>query len=141
MVARVARALPTGGSLPFTPCLDVTLRVAAVPATARAAVRLQAELTELGQDPRLWALRTFAAKAEDGDLVVRARLLEPIDDLYGAEDYGELVATDLVLELLNKHCATWRALEVGDRPLRAETRRVHRRFWTRGEADQRASRA
>jgi hypothetical protein len=124
--------------LPFTLCLDVTLRVAAVPTTARAAVRLQDELAELAEDPRRWPFRTFSAGVEDGDLVVRARLLEPIDDLYDADLVdlqGELVATDLVLELLNKHCAAWRALEVGDRPLRAETRRVRRRFWTRGEAD------
>jgi hypothetical protein len=119
--------------LPFTLCLDVTLRVAAVPATARAAARLRAELTELAGDPRHWALRTFTAEAEDGDLVVHARLLEPIDDLYGIDVHGDLVASDLVLELLNKHCATWRALDIGDRPLRAQTRRVRRRFWTHGE--------
>ena len=80
---------------------------------------------------------------EDGELVVRARLLEPIDDLYGADLadlQGEHVAHRPRPRLLNKHCAAWRALEVGDRPLRAEVRRVRRRFWTRGEADQRAGR-
>jgi hypothetical protein len=127
--------------LPFTLCLDVTLRVAAVPTTARAAVRLQDDLTELAKDPRRWAFRSITAKAEGDELVVRARLLEPIEDLYGAdpEAPGDLVATDVVLELLNRHCAAWRALEIGDRPIRADTQRVRRRFWTVG-IDQRASR-
>jgi hypothetical protein len=127
--------------LPFTLCLDVTLRVAAVPTTARTAARLQDELSELAQDPRRWAFRSIAATAEGDELVVRARLLEPIEDLYGAdpEAPGDLVATDVVLELLNRHCPAWRALEVGDRPIRADTQRVRRRFWTAG-IDQRTSR-
>jgi hypothetical protein len=118
--------------VPFTPCLDVTLRVAAVPATARTALRLQAELVSLAQDPRRWAFQSFTAEAEGGDLVVRARLLEPIEDLYAAdpEAPGDVSAPDVVLELLNRHCAAWRALDVGDRPLRTETHRARRRFWT-----------
>jgi hypothetical protein len=127
--------------LPFTLCLDVTLRVAAVPTTARTAARLQDELSELARDPRRWAFRSISAAAEGDELVIRARLLEPIEDLYGAdpEAPGDLVATDVVLELLNRHCPAWRALEVGDRPIRADTQRVRRRFWTAG-FDQRASR-
>jgi hypothetical protein len=122
--------------LPFTLCLDVTLRVAAVPRTAPTAARLQAEIDVLGQDPRHWAFRSITARAEGGDLVVNARLLEPIEDLYeaGAETPGGPGATDLVLALLAHHCAVWRALAVGERPLHAETRRVRRRFWTHGEA-------
>jgi hypothetical protein len=118
--------------LPFTPCLDVILRVAAVPATARIAARLQDELTTLAADPRRWAFRSFTATAEGEDLVVHARLLEPIEDLYAAdpEAPGDVSATDVVLELLNRHCAAWRALDVGERPLRGEVQRVRRRFWT-----------
>ncbi|WCB96428.1 hypothetical protein DSM104299_05187 [Baekduia alba] len=127
--------------MPFTLCLDVTLHVAAVPTTATVAVRLQAELTELAEDPRRWALRSITVTAEGGDLVVRARLLEPIEDLYGADPDapGDLVAADVVLELLNRHCPTWRALEIGERPISAHTQRVRRRFWTAGD-DQRAKR-
>jgi hypothetical protein len=118
--------------LPFTPCLDVILRVSAVPATARTAVRLQNELTTLAEDPRRWAFRSISARAEADDLVVHARLLEPIEDLYSADPDtpGDVSAPDVVLELLNRHCAAWRALDVGDRPLRTETQRVRRRFWT-----------
>lgn len=118
--------------MPFTPCLDVILRVAAVPATARTAMRLQEELTALAQDPRRWAFRSISAQADGHDLVVYARLLEPIEDLYSAdpETPGDISAPDVVLELLNRHCAAWRALDVGDRPLRSETQRVRRRFWT-----------
>lgn len=118
--------------MPFTPCLDVTLRVAAVPATARTAARLQEELAALADDPRHWALRTFTAEADGDDLVVRARLLEPIEDLYAAdpEAPGDVSATDVVLELLNRHCAAWRKLDVGERPLRSQVVRVRRRFWT-----------
>ncbi|HEY6761703.1 MAG TPA: hypothetical protein VI318_19535 [Baekduia sp.] len=128
--------------MPFTLCLDVTLRVAACPRTAGTAARLQAELDALARDPRHWAFRAITASAEDGDLVVHARLLEPVEDLYEAdpERPGGLGSTDIVLHLLARHCATWRALGTGERTLHAETRRVRRRFWTHGEADQRASR-
>jgi hypothetical protein len=127
--------------LPFTPCLDVTLRVASVPRAAHAAALLQEEIDALAADPRRWALRAITAEAEAGDLVVRARLLEPIEDFYGAdpEEPGELVAVDVVLELLNRHCAAWRALDVGDRPLRTHTHRVPRRFWTAGMGDEPAA--
>jgi hypothetical protein len=128
--------------LPFTPCLDVTLRLAAVPTTARSAVRLQDELTALAADPRRWAFRSFTATADGDDLVVHARLLEPIEDLYAADPDapGDVSATDVVLELLNRHCAAWRALDVGERPLRREVVRVRRRFWTAGMDAQPASR-
>jgi hypothetical protein len=118
--------------LPFTPCLDVILRVSAVPATGRTALRLQDELTALAEDPRRWAFRSITAGADGDDLVVHARLLEPIEDLYSADPDtpGDVSAPDVVLALLNRHCAAWRALDVGDRPLRSETTRVRRRFWT-----------
>lgn len=120
--------------MPFTLCLDVTLRVAAVPRAAEAAQRLQADFTELAQDARNWPFRAMKALAEGDVLVVRASLLEPIEDFYGADArgraHGEVVAADVVLRMLNAHCAQWRALEVGDRPVRAHTQRVRRRFWT-----------
>jgi hypothetical protein len=118
--------------LPFTPCLDVILRIPAVPATARTAARLQDELATLATDPRRWAFRSFAAEADGDDLVLRARLLEPIEDLYAAdpEAPGDVSATDVVLELLNRHCATWRALDIGERPPSVLVTRVRRRFWT-----------
>lgn len=129
--------------MPFTPCLDVILRIAAVPATARTAARLQDELTTLAADPRRWAFRSFSAEADGDVLVVHARLLEPIEDLYAAdpEAPGDVSATDVVLELLNRHCAAWRALDVGERPLRGQVTRVRRRFWTEAmDAPQETSR-
>jgi hypothetical protein len=119
--------------LPFTPCLDVTLRVAAVPAAAQAALRLQSDFTELARDPHQWAFRYVRAEARDGALVVRALLLEPVDDLYGPDvdpQRGEQAATDVLLELLNAHCPAWRALNVGEQRISADARRVRRRYWT-----------
>jgi hypothetical protein len=112
--------------LPFTPCLDVTLRVASVPAAPQAALRLQADFVELSRDPHRWAFRYVHAEVEAGDLVVRALLLEPIEDLYGAD----AEAVDVVLRLLNANCPAWRALDVGEQRVRAHARRVRRRYWT-----------
>jgi hypothetical protein len=120
--------------LPFTPCLDVTLRVPAVPRAARVAQRLEADFAELSRDPRRWAFRSLHAEAEDGDLVVRATLLEPLEDLYDVDpgdERPEQAATDVVLALLNANCPAWRGLDVRDQRVSAHTRRVHRRFWTR----------
>jgi hypothetical protein len=118
--------------LPFTLCLDVTLRVAAVPAAAAAASRLQVEFTELARDPRRWPFRYLRAESDADELVVRALLLEPIEDLYGADETADadLAASDVVLELLNAHSEGWRDLDVGDRPMRANCQRVRRRYWT-----------
>jgi hypothetical protein len=120
--------------LPFTPCLDVTLRVAAVPAAAQAASRLQDEFTALARDPHQWAFRYLRAECDADELVVRALLLEPIEDLYGADAAvpGDVAASDVVLRLLNAHSAGWRELDVGDRPMRAHCQRVRRRYWTDG---------
>jgi hypothetical protein len=127
---------PSGpSSLPFTPCLDVTLRVPSVPAASQAALRLEADFVELSRDPHRWAFRSLHAEVEDGDLVVHATLLEPLEDLYGIEpDAGhpEQAATDVVLALLNANCPAWRALDVRDQRVSAHTRRVRRRFWTGG---------
>jgi hypothetical protein len=119
--------------LPFTPCLDVTLRVASVPAAPQAALRLESDFVELARDPHRWAFRSLRAEVEGADLVVRALLLEPLEDLYGAlagVHGGDLAATDVLLQLLNANCPAWRALEVGDRRVSAEARRVRRRYWT-----------
>jgi hypothetical protein len=127
--------------LPFTLCLDVTLRVGAVPAAAQAASRLQAEFTQLADTKHRWAFRYLRAQAEADELVVRALLLEPIEDLYEGGDTmvtgresdvtgGELAAADIVLRLLNAHSRGWRELDVGDRPMRAHCQRVRRRYWT-----------
>jgi hypothetical protein len=119
--------------LPFTPCLDVTLRVPSVAAAAHWALRLEADFVELSRDPQRWAFRSLHAEASDGDLVVRATLLEPLEDLYGVapeSDEPELAATDVVLALLNANCPAWRALDVGEQRVSAHTRRVNRRFWT-----------
>jgi hypothetical protein len=121
--------------LPFTPCLDVTLRVPSVPAAPRAAQRLEADFALLARDPQQWAFRSLRAEVEDGDLVVRATLLEPLEDLYdvgGGDEGPEQMATDVVLALLNANCPAWRALEVPDGRVSAHTRRVRRRFWTTG---------
>jgi len=119
--------------LPFTPCLDVTLRVPAVPAAPQAALRLEADFVELSRDPHRWAFRSLHAEVEDGDLVVHATLLEPLEDLYGVDpdgDQPEQAATDVVLALLNANCPAWRALDVRDQRVSAHTRRVRRRFFT-----------
>ena len=119
--------------LPFTPCLDVTLRVRSVPAVAQAALRLEADFVELSRDPQRWAFRSLHAEVEDGDLVVRATLLEPLEDLYDVDpgdERPEQAATDVVLALLNANCPAWRALDVRDQRVSAHTRRVRRRFWT-----------
>jgi hypothetical protein len=121
--------------LPFTPCLDVTLRVASVPAAAQAALRLTSDFVELARDPHRWAFRSLRADAEDGDLVVRALLLEPLEDLYGEqagllEGDDELAATDVLLQLLNANCPAWRALDVGDGRVSSSILRVRRRYWT-----------
>jgi len=124
--------------LPFTACLDVTLRVPSVPAAAQAALRLEADFVELSRDPHRWAFRSLHAEDEDGVLVVRATLLEPLEDLYGIEpDAGhpEQAATDVVLALLNANCPAWRALDVRDQRVSAHTRRVRRRFWTERPSD------
>jgi hypothetical protein len=124
---------PWTSPLPFTPCLDVTLRVPAVPSAHQAALRLEADFVELSRDPHRWAFRSLHAEVEDGDLVVHATLLEPLEDLYGIEpedDRPEQAATDVVLALLNANCPAWRALDVGDTRVSAHTRRVRRRFWT-----------
>jgi hypothetical protein len=119
--------------LPFTPCLDVTLRVPAVPAASRAAARLEADFAELSRDPQRWAFRSLHAEVEDGDLVVHATLLEPLEDLYDVDPddaHPEQAATDVVLALLNANCPAWRALDVRDQRVSAHTQRVHRRFFT-----------
>jgi hypothetical protein len=119
--------------LPFTPCLDVTLRVASVPAASQVALRLASDFVELARDPHRWAFRSVRADAEDGDLVVRAVLLEPLEDLYG-EQAGlagpDLAATDVLLQLLNANCPAWRALDVGEQRVSSLTRRVRTRYWT-----------
>jgi hypothetical protein len=119
--------------LPFTPCLDVTLRVPAVPAATQAALRLEADFVELSRDPHHWAFRSLHAEVEDGDLVVRATLLEPLEDHYGIDaddERPEQAATDVVLALLNANCPAWRALDVRDQRVSAHTHRTHRRFFT-----------
>jgi hypothetical protein len=119
--------------LPFTPCLDVTLRVASVPSAPQAALRLEADFVELARDPHRWAFRSLHAEVQDGDLLVHATLLEPLEDLYGIEPDGghpEQAAADVVLALLNANCPAWRALDVRDQRVSAHTRRVRRRFWT-----------
>jgi hypothetical protein len=121
--------------MPFTLCLDVTLRVGAITGAAKTALRLQSEITELARDPHQWPFRYVRADVdEDGDvLVVRALLLERLEELYGAgtaSASGELLATDVVLALLHANCATWRGLDVGDRRISVQTHRVRRRYWT-----------
>jgi hypothetical protein len=134
-MVRAAKPYP-GGSLPFTPCLDVTLRVSSVHAAPQAALRLEADFVELARDPHRWPFRSLRADVEDGDLVIRALLLEPLEDLYGAlagldgTDRADLAATDVLLQLLNANCPAWRALDVGDQRVSSYTRRVRRRFWT-----------
>jgi hypothetical protein len=122
-----------GASLPFTPCLDVSLRVTSVASAPQAAFRLQADFVELARDPHRWPFRHLHAETREGDLVVRALLLEPLEELYGADvasDGAEAAATDVVLALLNANCPAWRALEVGAQRVSADARRVHRRIWT-----------
>jgi hypothetical protein len=118
--------------VPFTLCLDVTLRVETAPRADATAQRLSEEFTELALTPARWAFRHLTAQAEGDDLVVSARLLEPIEELYGADRdaHGEHAGPDVVLELLNAHCPAWRAADVGDRPLRWTCERVRRRWWT-----------
>lgn len=119
--------------MPFTPCLDVTLRVPAVPAATQAARRLQDDFAELARHPRRWAFRSLHAEVEDGDLVVHATLLEPLEDVYGVsagDEQPEQAATDVVLALLNANCPAWRALDVRDQRVSAHTQRVNRRFFT-----------
>ncbi|HMJ34410.1 MAG TPA: hypothetical protein VK501_10880 [Baekduia sp.] len=122
--------------MPFTLCLDVTLRVEAAPRAAETARRLTEEFAALGRIPGLWAFRYLGAQADGADLLVSARLLEPVEELYGADPDrdGEHAPADVVLRLLNAHCATWRSADVGDRPLRWSSERVRRRVWT-GEGD------
>lgn len=122
-------------ALPFTPCLDVTLRVPSVAAAPEAARRLEADFAALSRDPRQWAFRSLRAEVEDGDLLVRVTLLEPLEDLYDVapdDERPEQAATDVVLALLNANCPAWRALDVRDQRVSAHTRRVRRRFWTTG---------
>jgi hypothetical protein len=118
--------------LPFTLCLDVTLRVAAVPAAAQTAARLQDDFDRLAARGEHWAFRYVRAAAEGDELIVRGLLLEPVEDLYDADPdaHGDQLATDVLLRLLNAHSGAWRALEVGDRRIRSSTQRVRRRFWT-----------
>lgn len=119
--------------MPFTPCLDVTLRVASVPAAPQAALRLESDFVELSRDPHRWAFRSLRAEVEDGDLVVHALLLEPLEDLYGEQAAlagDDLAATDVLLQLLNANCPAWRALEVGEQRVSSYTKRVRRRYWT-----------
>lgn len=119
--------------MPFTPCLDVTLRVPAVPAATQAARRLQDDFAQLSRNPRRWAFRSLHAEVEDGDLVVHATLLEPLEDVYGintGDEQPEQMATDVVLALLNANCPAWRALDVRDQRVSAHTQRVRRRFFT-----------
>lgn len=122
--------------MPFTPCLDVTLRVAAVPAAATAALRLQSEFTELARDPHRWPFRSMRADGEGEVLTVRALLLEPIEDLYGtgpaAPAGREPVPADVLVALLHASCPSWRALDVDPERITARAVRVHRRFWTGG---------
>jgi hypothetical protein len=111
----------------------VTLRVPSVPAAPQAAVRLQDDFVELSRDPQHWAFRSLSVEVEDGDLLVHATLLEPLEDLYDVEpddERPEQAATDVVLALLNANCPAWRALDVRDQRVSAHTRRVRRRFWT-----------
>ena len=119
--------------MPFTPCLDVTLRVASVPAAPQAALRLEADFVELARDPHRWPFRHLHAAADGEALVVHALLLEPLDELYDTDltdTVPEAAAPDVVLALLNANCPAWRALEVGGRRVSAETQRVFRRIWT-----------
>ncbi|MCW2994798.1 MAG: hypothetical protein JWQ18_2293 [Conexibacter sp.] len=122
--------------MPFTPCLDVTLRVAAVPAAAKAALRLQSEFTELARDPHRWPFRSVRADAEGDVLTVRALLLEPIGDLYGtpAPEGRELAPADVLVALLRANCPSWRALDPGEEQISVHAQRVHRRYWTGGAA-------
>jgi len=115
--------------VPFTLCLDVTLRVETVPRAAASAQQLSEEFTILAAEPLGWPFRYLTARSEGEDLVVRARLLEPLDELYGVdvEAHGEDVAPDLVLELLNAHCPAWRSADIGNRR--------RRRYWTGAAAD------
>jgi hypothetical protein len=114
--------------LPFTPCLDVTLRVGSVPAAPQAALRLEADFVELARDPHRWPFRHMHAAADGEAVVVRAVLLEPLDELYDIA--ADATGADVVLALLNANCPAWRALEVGAARVSAETRHVHRRIWT-----------
>lgn len=118
--------------MPFTLCLAVTLRVEAAPRAIETAARLQEEFIQLALLPARWPFRYMGAAAERQDLIVTARLLEPIEELYGAdvEAHGEYAAPDVVLKLLNAHCAVWRDADVGERPLRWTAERVRRRWWT-----------
>ena len=120
--------------MPFTLCLDVTLRVAAIAGADKTALRLQSEFTELARDPHRWPFRYVRAETDDDDvLVVRALLLEPIGELYGVAAPvagGDLVATDVLLALLSANCSTWRALDVGPRDVSGHAVRVRRRYWT-----------
>jgi hypothetical protein len=122
--------------MPFTLCLDVTLRVAAITGAARTALRLQSEITELARDPHRWPFRYVRADVDEDDgevLVVRALLLEPLAELYGvgaAAGSGELIATDVLLALLDANCPTWRGLDVDDQRISTLTHRVRRRYWT-----------
>lgn len=120
--------------MPFTPCLDVTLRVAAVPAAPQAALRLESDFVELARDPHRWAFRSLRAEVEGADLVVHALLLEPLEDLYGEQAAGldgpDLVATDVLLQLLHANCPSWRALDIGKQRVSSLTRHVRRRYWT-----------
>jgi hypothetical protein len=119
--------------LPFTPCLDVTLRVASVPAAPQAALRLEADFVELARDPHRWPFRHLHAAADGEALLVHALLLEPLRELYGADvadEDAEAAAADVVLALLNANCPSWRALEIGTRRVGAEAHRVRRRIWT-----------
>jgi hypothetical protein len=126
--------------MPFTLCLDVTLRVAAIQGAARTALRLQSEITELARDPHRWPFRYVRADVDEDDrsvLVVRALLLEPLAELYGAvggaaapAGSGEPDATDVLLALLDAHCPTWHGLDVDERRISTRTHRVRRRYWT-----------
>jgi hypothetical protein len=120
--------------MPFTLCLDVTLRVAAIAGAEKTALRLQSEFTELARDPHRWPFRYVRADTDDHDvLVVRALLLEPLEELYGIAapaSGADLVATDVLLELLSANCSTWRALDVTRRHVSGHAHRVRRRYWT-----------
>ena len=114
--------------MPFTPCLDVTLRVGPVPAAPQAALRLEADFVELARDPHRWPFRHMHAAADDEAVVVHALLLEPLEELYDIA--ADATGADVVLALLNANCPAWRALEVGAGRVSSETRHVHRRIWT-----------